>query len=286
MLLFVLIFSVVMPYSTSYAAVSSTNFLMDTSKTYTYVAYKKNYKNEKVYRTVSFIGKKDKGDLWNIKSADYSSQLIYLQDTEGLKIGFRGSWFKELGFPLVKENSWDPGDGTKLRILSLNNTVKTQGGTFFNCVEVDSGTGISHFAPNIGLVKFIGQAGDMYELVKIKDSHIGRILIKQKDVKLYNSKGKVHRALKKGEGLKVFKENKDSFDVGGGYYVKKGKDVLFYTGLVYSLDRQIDIYSPQGKVYKKVPIGSTIRIYGFEDGKYLVGGGYYINFDYHIQYDK
>ncbi|MED4401344.1 hypothetical protein [Metabacillus fastidiosus] len=291
-LLFTLILSVIIPVSPSYASSASPpSFLMNTNKIYTYVSYSRD-DNKRFYSTASFIGKTDKKDIWAFKDEGeiVSIKSIFFQDKDGLKMGsfYEGKWYwyKQLGLPLVEKNTWDFGHGQMQQIISLNKTVKTSAGTFYNCVEIAEPGGVSYYAPNAGEVLFVGKAGGITELVKIEDSHIGRVLIKQKDIKLYNPKGKVHRTLKKGEGLKVFKENNDSFDVGGGYYVKKSKNTLFYTGSIYNVDKQMNIYSTKGKLYKKVPIGNTIRVYGFEDGKYLIGGGYYINFDYYIQYDK
>lgn len=283
MILFtVLLFSSVL----SSTAAASTSFLMNTKKIYTYSIYDEKNKHNRSSMTANFTGKINDSNLWYYKvGGGLFFQQLYLQDNEGLH-----ATYTELQFPLAKGTEWTKGDGTTARIVSLNNNVKTQAGTFSNCVLVETKLGNSkntfYYAPGHGMVKFRGDDGIIIELTKIQNAHYGRVLIKQAGIKLYNPNGKVHQTLKRGEGLKVFKENANSYDVGGGYYVKKSKDTLFYTGFIYSTEKQMDIYSPNGKVHRKAPSGETIRVYGFENGKYQVGGGYYIFVNDHIQYDR
>jgi hypothetical protein len=119
-----------------------------------------------------------------------------------------------------------------------------------------------------------------------KTTHIGRILIKSSDVVLYNQKGLIHRKLKVGEGLRVYKVENDRFQVGGGYYVKKSKNTLFYVGHVYSPNKYMYVYSPDGKIYKKYQPKQTVRVYEVKNGRYQVGGGYYVIPADHIKFDR
>ncbi|MGG3891435.1 hypothetical protein [Metabacillus fastidiosus] len=267
------------------AASASTSFLMNTKKNYTYTLYEQKNKHNRSSMTATFTGKINESDLWYYKLGDQFFQKIYLQDNDGLE-----SEFTELKFPLVKGAEWKK-DGATARIISLNNTIKTPAGTFSNCVLVEttynaSNKDIAYYAPGHGLIKLQSGSGVTLEVSKIQNAHYGRVLIKEKGIQMYNPKGKAHRTLAKGEGLKVFKENAGSYDVGNGFYVKKSKATLFYTGFVYSKKQQLDIYAPNGKLHRKTRVGETIRVYGFENGYYQVGGGYYIPVDIHVQYDK
>ncbi|MEC2075749.1 hypothetical protein [Metabacillus fastidiosus] len=270
-------------------AAATPSFLMDTKKIYTYAYYYKNTSKSKEYMTASFTGKMKKGDLWNYQWGDFFNNELTIQNSEGLIKGdpFEDSMSLQIAFPLTVGMEWE-SDGHIFKTISLNQTVKTPAGTF-RSVMIDNGrddTGTSYYAPGVGLVKYEDENGYVTELVSIKNSHYGRVLIKQNGVKLYNPKGGVHRTLKKGEGLKVFKESSSSFDVGGGYYVKKAKNTLFYTGFIFGTEEPLYIYAPDGQVYRKVPAYEAIRAYGFENGKFLVGGGYYVFADYHVLYER
>lgn len=117
---------------------------------------------------------------------------------------------------------------------------------------------------------------------------IGRVLIQKDGMALYNPNGKVHRKLKKGEGLKVYEIEDDRYQVGGGYYVLKGsgKDTLYYYGHVWAKSSYMYVYTPEGDFFKRFPSKQTVRVYGMEDGKYQVGGGYYVVPDTNIQLDR
>ncbi|MGG3924535.1 hypothetical protein ABET51_00850 [Metabacillus fastidiosus] len=289
-LFFTLVFGSFSPFlSNDKVAAATPSFLMDTKKIYTYAYYYKNTSKSKEYMTASFTGKMKKGDLWNYQWGDFFNNELTIQNSEGLIKGdpFEDSMSLQIAFPLTVGMEWE-SDGHIFKTISLNQTVKTPAGTF-RTVMIDNGrddTGISYYAPGVGLVKYEDEDGYVTELVSIKNSHYGRVLIKQNGVKLYNPKGSVHRTLKKGEGLKVFKENSSSFDVGGGYYVKKDKNTLFYTGFIFGTEEPLYIYAPDGQVYRKVPAYEAIRAYSFENGRFYVGGGYYVFADYHVLYER
>ncbi|MFV2047085.1 hypothetical protein KDJ21_007265 [Metabacillus litoralis] len=117
---------------------------------------------------------------------------------------------------------------------------------------------------------------------------IGRVLIQKEGMALYNPNGKVHRKLKKGEGLKVYEIEDDRYQVGAGYYVLKGsgKDTLYYYGHVWAKSFYMYVYTPEGDFFKRFQARQTVRVYGMEDGKYQVGGGYYVIPDTNIQLDR
>lgn len=270
---------------------ASTSFLMNPKKIYVYNVYDEKNKNNKTKITASFVERSKEGDLWHFKENHLLSHKLFLQDKEGLRESdpfYAGLWQQMIKFPLREGKEWAVNDDErKFKLVSLKTTVKTPVGTFSNCIKVTSRAGaVYYYAPGTGIVKQRTHLGKIIELTKVKDTHYGRVLIKQDGIKLYDPKGKVHRSLKKGEGLKVFKETADLFDVGGGYYVKKSKGTLFYTGFIYSILEGINMYSPNGKLNKKIADGKTLRVYSFKDGKYQVGGGYYVPMGPYIQYDR
>lgn len=290
LLFFTLIFTSFSAFlSTDQASAATPSFLMDTKKIYTHSIQYDNSKKKHVLMTVSFTGEMNKGHLWNYQGKDFFSNQLIIQNNESLTISdpFNNESSKELVFPLTVGKTWDNGDGDKFKILSLNTSVKTEAGTF-NTVAVDNGAdnGISYYAPGVGLVKYRDNTGFTQELTKISNAHYGRVLIKQTGIKQYTPKGAVHKTLKKGEALKVFKENADSYDVGNGYYVKKEKNTLFFTGTIYGTEAPLSVYSPNGKLFKKFAIDEPVRAYGFKDGKFQVGGGYYVPAADHILYER
>src|SRR5690606_11346337 len=36
------------------------------------------------------------------------------------------------------------------------------------------------------------------------------------------------------------------------------------------------MFNPNGQVHRQIPAGAAVRVYGYDKGKYDVGGGYYV----------
>ncbi|MCD7034293.1 lamin tail domain-containing protein [Metabacillus sp. GX 13764] len=120
--------------------------------------------------------------------------------------------------------------------------------------------------------------GDYYILDKdSRTPRIGRILIKD-TMKMYTPDGKLFRTLEAGEAVRVYGYDGESFDVGGGYYVEKEKDTLFYTGLIDVLN-DLKLYDENGKAAKTLKKGSQYRAYDIIGDKIYMGGGYYVMAD-------
>lgn len=152
----------------------------------------------------------------------------------------------------------------------------------------------AQFFPNVDLTgmtkadrsEYIVKANNGKKIPESTVSHIGRVLIKGSDLVLYNPEGKVHRKLKQYEGLRVFEVQNDRYQVGGGYYVKKTKDTLFYIGHVYNKDQYLYVYKPNGEVFKKFKPMENVQVYSTENGRYDVGAGYYVLPDFHVNFDR
>ncbi|MED4534141.1 hypothetical protein [Metabacillus fastidiosus] len=118
------------------------------------------------------------------------------------------------------------------------------------------------------------------------NKHIGRVLIRSSNQYLYKSNGSKDRKLRQQEGLRVYKVLKDRYDVGAGYYVKKTKDNLFYIGHIWSKEYSMSVYTSEGWYFKSFSPRQTVRAYGYSNGRYEVGGGYYIKASDDIQLDR
>lgn len=104
--------------------------------------------------------------------------------------------------------------------------------------------------------------------------HIARTLIKG-DVPLYSPDGKVYRTLKKGEAIRVYSYDDNQYEVGGGYYIKKERNAVFYEGYLNSLS-EYPLYSPDGKIVRDIHKNESIRVYSIDGDHFYVGGGYYV----------
>ncbi|KYD24419.1 hypothetical protein ACPVTF_05145 [Geobacillus icigianus] len=106
--------------------------------------------------------------------------------------------------------------------------------------------------------------------------YIGRLIIKNNNVPMYNLKGKIHRKLKKNEDIRVYGIQKDRYLVGGGYYVLKNSNTSFYLGTIYSKKGDMVIYNSKRKLYKKIKVNQKVKVYSTKNNVYQVGGGYYV----------
>lgn len=118
------------------------------------------------------------------------------------------------------------------------------------------------------------------------NKHIGRVLIRSKDQYLYSPTGAKSRKLRQNEGLRIYKVLNDRYDVGGGYYVKKTKVNLFYTGHVWSKRYDMKVYKPDGSFFKYFAPKEPVRVYGYSNGRYDVGNGYFVKIDDDVQFDR
>ncbi|MRX71238.1 multifunctional 2',3'-cyclic-nucleotide 2'-phosphodiesterase/5'-nucleotidase/3'-nucleotidase [Bacillus lacus] len=82
----------------------------------------------------------------------------------------------------------------------------------------------------------------------------------------------------KGEALRVYGSNGQYYNVGGDYYIKhENHAVAMYTGRILIRENR-NLYTPDGKIHRVLTKGEAIRVYETEDGRYQVGGGYYVHF--------
>lgn len=154
--------------------------------------------------------------------------------------------------------------------------VKRQAnGSFITYKTLKSGETINVYGAlgnryDVGGGYYIKQSSDMA-------LHIGRLLIKDREI-LYKPDGSFHRYLKKGEALRVYSYDDQKYQVGGGYYVKTTRNVSFYEGFIKP-KTNLTLYNPNGKVHRTIRQDEFIRVYGIDQDRFYVGGGYYILID-------
>ncbi|PGT83235.1 hypothetical protein [Bacillus sp. AFS040349] len=189
-----------------------------------------------------------------------------------------------------------------VRLVGHINTITANQTYYLNMMgadDPDSYNFKAYFYPNIDLTKmsksdrnqYVVNGKDTLELIpKSNVTHIGRVLIKGTNQVLYNPQGKVHRILRQNEGLRVYEVQNDRYQVGGGYYVMKSKDTLYYYGHIYSNEKgykYMAIYNPSNELFKNFEPMQTSRVYGItERGLYNVGGGYYVIPASHISLER
>jgi hypothetical protein len=135
--------------------------------------------------------------------------------------------------------------------------------------------------------RIYGVLGNYYDigghyLVKANSSKmslfIGRVFIKTSNTRLYGPDDQVKRLITKGDAVRVFSYDDSRYDVGGGYYIKKGSELTYYFGLV-NLKQDTIFYDKNGKLYKTLKKNTSYRVFNIDGNKLDLGGGYYILYD-------
>lgn len=103
---------------------------------------------------------------------------------------------------------------------------------------------------------------------------LGRLFIRA-DTTLYKPNGAFHRSIKPGELIRVYNFDEHTFQVGGGYYIKNNRKVLFFVGYA-TLKLNTPLYTHDGQIHKVLNKGDRYPVYSIDVGKFNVGGGYYI----------
>jgi len=107
-------------------------------------------------------------NFWHLTSSpDQTSEAEY--DTKkGLYVGDMEDGYLSLAikYPVSTKKSWVGPYGTKTKVISKKNTVKTTAGTFKNVVSVKNGKIVSYFAPNKGLIQVKENNKTVLKLIK------------------------------------------------------------------------------------------------------------------------
>lgn len=146
------------------------SYLMDTTMVYTQ-ELKENGRTSTT--TLSFIGhgkfQNEITDGWKARQ-DGEEDVFYIwEDRNGLYLGYPESYyFDQLSYPLYKGKVFDDGWGEMKTITSIDRTVETKAGTFYNVLEITDQDGWTmYFAPNVGIIKSADNGRTVMELVKL-----------------------------------------------------------------------------------------------------------------------
>lgn len=145
------------------------SYLMNTNKIYTYKHYEiDSFGNiiDVSYSTIKHVKNEGNVHMW-------SNGEVWREDSNGLWVDLYGDgseWQKYLSYPIKVGSKWKtPGDWYDNSIDSVNKTIKTEAGTFKNCVVVDYNYQILTFAEGIGLIKIESRGGFFTELASVKN---------------------------------------------------------------------------------------------------------------------
>lgn len=158
------------------------SFLMDTSKTYTWLYTDDGEKIETTLKKSALAYKGAVGwDLWQEAVGGSVGYFIVLENDNGLFEvecryidelvcePFGDTLSPELDYPLYKGKKWTSNEFVNYTVVSTSQTVTTKAATFKNVVEVKDSDGWTYYyAPNVGLVKTIDNGLTFAELVKLQ----------------------------------------------------------------------------------------------------------------------
>lgn len=158
------------------------SFLMDTSKTYTWMYNDDGEIIETTLRKSTLAYKGAPGwDLWKEAVGGSEGYFIVTENESGLFETacryvdeivcepFDDTPSPELDYPLYNGKKWTSNELVSYTVVSTNRTVTTKATTFKNVVEVKDSDGWTYFyAPKVGLVKTVDNGVTFAELVKLQ----------------------------------------------------------------------------------------------------------------------
>lgn len=143
---------------------NNTSYLMDTNKIYTYktIEYDPSGKIiDSSYSTAKFVEKKGNSYVW-------SNGITWKEESNGLWADIGDGWERYLLYPVKQGANWKNNeDWYDNKITSITETVKTEAGTFMNCIVVDYNYQTLTFAKGVGLIKVVARGGIVTELASI-----------------------------------------------------------------------------------------------------------------------
>ncbi|WP_227937137.1 glycosyl hydrolase family 18 protein [Alkalihalobacillus deserti] len=88
--------------------------------------------------------------------------------------------------------------------------------------------------------------------------------------------------LRRDEFYRTYGVEGHYYHVGGGYFVKHEYDKMKLLIGRLSIRNETTLYRPDGQAHRKIKTNELIRVYNFDQGKFEVGGGYYIKNDHNV----
>lgn len=155
---------------------SSTSYLLDTSKTYTWTSY---VDGQTTLSTITYSDEiyeeQPEWDQWKETIDGETAYFLVKETEEGLYTGYPYSeYYSDLRYPLFEGKTWDTSDEeidfNTYTVTAMDLDVTVKAGTFHDVVQVDASHGWTFFyAPDIGLIKTEQNGTVMNELSELQD---------------------------------------------------------------------------------------------------------------------
>lgn len=102
-------------------------------------------------------------------------------------------------------------------------------------------------------------------------------LVPRQNVEMLAPNGTVYKTLQKNGFYRIYGVLGNNYDVGGGYLVKADSSKMnVFVGRLLIKGTTIPLYGPDQQVKRTLTKGETIRVYSYDENRFYVGGGYYI----------
>lgn len=92
----------------------------------------------------------------------------------------------------------------------------------------------------------------------------------------YNKDGKRVGSVEYGTSYNVVKVTSTRYYLTDGGYIPKGKNALYYEGVVLSKTKSMTVYNAKGKVVRKYPVETKVKVFSHTTKRYNIGNGEYI----------
>lgn len=84
------------------------------------------------------------------------------------------------------------------------------------------------------------------------------------------------KMLKKGGFYRVYSVEGNLYNVGGDYYVPRNDALMDHFIGRLQVNKSVPMYNPNGQIHRYLTSGEAVRVFDYDNGKYDVGGGYYV----------
>ncbi|MFD2216556.1 hypothetical protein [Metabacillus endolithicus] len=116
---------------------------------------------------------------------------------------------------------------------------------------------------------------------------IARLIAKQ-DIPLLkkesNGSYTAVKMLDKGGFYRIYGVEGNLYNVGGDYYVPRNDALMSHFIGRLQVNKSVPMYNPSGQIHRYLTAGEAVRVFDYDNGKYDVGGGYYVLDSTKIQY--
>lgn len=92
----------------------------------------------------------------------------------------------------------------------------------------------------------------------------------------YNKDGKRVGSVEYGTSYNVVKVTSTRYYLSDGGYIPKGKNALYYEGVVLSKTKSMTVYNAKGKAVRKYPVETKVKVFSHTTKRYNIGNGKYI----------